>query len=152
MSFVKLTSALKAVIETVKTDTDRIQEIYDYETSKFRGYPAVTIVPSSNSNDYETTKDNKRTYTFTIRIFLERKVEAPQDQESRLRQLMDNMLDAFDSEDNWRLTSANLPAGYTLIILQPSPSEWGYVEAETAILRYAEIKAKVQVSVNCQTI
>ena len=148
MSFAELTYTLKNIL---KANT-RIQEVYDYDTIKFRGYPAVVIIPSDNESDYETTTENQRKYVFTIRVFVERKVNKPEEAESILRNLMDTMLDDLEKSANWTLTSANLPAGYTLLVLHPSPSAWGYQDVDNATLRYAEIKVVVLVSVDCNII
>jgi len=148
MSFVELTYTIKQILE----NNERISEVYDYETMKFRGYPAVVITPGENESDYETTTENKRTYVFSVKIFVERKKRSPQDTEKHLRMLMDAVLDDLEKDDNWTLASANMPSGYTLLVMHPSPSIWGYVEIGEVTLRFAEIRVAVQVSIDCKTI
>ena len=66
-------TTLRPQIGTLLSTLSTIQEVSNAPKVIFSGYPAVHVVPSENSNDYETTKENIRTYAFALRVFYETK-------------------------------------------------------------------------------
>jgi len=148
MSFVNLNKVIKDILIA----SGRFADVFDYETIQFKGDPVAFVVPSENQSDYETTTENQRTYVFNVRVFVERKVKSPAETETRLRGLMDAVLDDFEKSENWTLTQANLPTGYTLLVLSPTPSSWGYVDISNSTYRFAEFKVSIRVSIDCNII
>jgi hypothetical protein len=131
-----------------------IQEVYAYEVEEFTGDPAVTIFPSQNQSEYNTTQENVRIYAFSLFVYTNRtkaaagkdaKVEA----ERRMRNLVDSILDDFDR--NYVLPSLVNPTGYTFINLFATPSAWGYSGRESEF-RVAEITIQARVSVDLSNI
>lgn len=146
MSWNTLRSQVKSVIETVSG----IQEVASYPKIKFSGYPAAYVVPSDNEGDYETTRENIRTYSFIVRLFYETKESGVEAALNALEDIVDNCLDAFDQEDlkgaSNRLLGVSLPGDYTFINVWASPSLWSEVIGENLIM--AEIRVKVRVSID----
>jgi hypothetical protein len=146
MSWAILRPQVKDVLDTIGT----LQEVSDSPKIRFSGYPAAHVVPSENTNDYETTSENIRTYAFTVRVFYDTKETPIEDAFSALEEVVDNVIDAFDQEDlkggSTRKLGISLPAKYTFLNVLASPGNWGELTEEQLIM--AEIKVKVRVSVD----
>lgn len=146
MSWRILRPQIEDVLKTVTT----LQEISRTPKIKFEGYPSAHIVPSENTGDYETTKENTRTYAFTVRVFYETKQTTLENAFLALEEVVDSVIDAFDQEDlkgaTTRLLGINLPAKYTFINIFASPGLWGEMPEDQLIM--AEVLVKVRVSVD----
>lgn len=137
-------------IRDIFKNNDLISDVYTFETIEYKADPFVTITPSANEGDYDTTIDNRRIYAFEVRIFKERGGETEwEDAERAMRELVDSVLDDLDK--NWRLSGINVPAGYTFLFMDAAPAEWGYVERETA-LRVATINVKCHFNIDITVI
>ena len=66
--FEKLSQKLKTIIQA----NTLIQDVYNYERADANGNIFATITPSANENEYHSTTENRRTYSFLIRLFVER--------------------------------------------------------------------------------
>ena len=134
------------MLDTIST----IQEVSETPKLKFNGYPAVTIVPSDNTGDYETTTENIRTYAFLVRIFNETKDTGVADALNALGEVVDAVLDAFDEEDllpsTTRKVGISLPAKYTFLNVWATPSLWAEIPGESLIM--AELRVRVRLSVD----
>ena len=146
MSWTTLRPQIGTLLRTLST----IQEVSNAPKVIFSGYPAVHVVPSENSNDYETTKENIRTYAFAVRVFYETKQTSIEDALAALESLVDSIIDLFDQEDQkssaTRTVGINLPADYTFINIWAIPSRWGELAGEQLIM--SEIVVKVRISVD----
>lgn len=141
-----LVQKLQSILETV----DKIQVIYAYERENADGTPFATITPSANENDYATTTENRRTYAFNIRLFVERKGQTnTADTEATMRDLVDDVLDALDRD--WKLDGLGSRTGYTKLFMSAAPSVWGYVGRENEY-RVAEINVRIHFSVDVNLI
>lgn len=146
MSWNTLRGQVVDVLETLS----ELQEVASYPKIKFDGYPAAYVVPSDSEGDYETNKENVRTYAFIVRVFYDTKASGIDDAISALQGLVDSALDAFDQEDlkgsNDRLLGLNLPSNYTYINVWASPAEWSEIPGENLVM--AELRVRVRVSVD----
>jgi hypothetical protein len=146
MSWQVLRPELGTLLRTLTT----LQEVSNSPKVMFSGYPAAHIVPSENSGDYETTKENVRTYAFAVRIFYETKQTSIENALLALEQIVDSVIDLFDQEDlkgsDTRTVGVDLPSNYTFINIWASPSRWGELPGEQLIM--AEIIIKVRVSID----
>lgn len=129
-----------------------LQEVYDHEATEFGGDPVASIIPSSNESDYRTTSENRRSYAFSVRLWVKRgdpRSDAKVDQ--IMRELCDSVLDDFDRYYTFGTGSPGAtlvqPTGYTIIRLHALPSTWGYVERE-ALYRIADVTVRVEVDVD----
>lgn len=146
MSWQIIRPQIKTLLETIP----EIQEVSSVPKIRFDGYPAAYVVPSENSGDYETTRENLRAYSFIIRLFYETKQGGVGAAISSLEGIVDSILDAFDKEDlkgiTTRILGMNLPANYTFISVRATPSNWGELPDEQLIM--SELRVKVLVSVD----
>jgi len=146
MSWKIIRPQLKTLLDTVST----LQEVSKAPKIKFGGYPAAHIVPSENSGDYETTKENIRTYSFTVRLFYETKQTTIEDAMLALEEVVDSVIDLFDQEDmkgvTTRTVGIGLPDGYTFINIFATPGRWGVLEEDQLLM--AEIIVRVRISID----
>lgn len=99
----------------------------------------ATVVASGNESEFETTSENKRTYAFTIRIFVERKNRGEAAAETLLTEIVDRLTQAFD--ENYTLGVSGV------LFTRATPSSWAYVLAEKEF-RMAEIQLSTICSVD----
>lgn len=146
MSWLTLRPQIETLLNTVTT----LQEVSRSPKIKFEGYPAAHIVPSENSGDYETTKENIRTYAFMIRVFYETKSTTIENALTALEEVVDTIIDKFDQEDlkgvTTRTVGINLPTDYMYINMFATPGRWGELPDDQLIM--AEIGVKVRISVD----
>ena len=127
-------------MDRISIDITTIQDVSNYEKSGFTGFPAVTVVCSGNENDYWSTAENKRQFSFTIRIYqqMEQKPDlgdvsdnAKQQAEDILGRVVSEIIDSFDD-----VNALSEVADYCRAV----PSVWGYVKIGDGFCRTAEIK------------
>lgn len=146
MSWKVLRPQVKEVLDTIP----ELQEVSPSPKIRFNGYPAAHVIPSENSGDYETTKENERTYAFTVRAFYETKDTGIEDALLGLEEVVDKIIDAFDMQDlkggDTRLIGINLPENYMYINLWAVPNRWGELPDDQLIM--AEITVRVRLSID----
>jgi len=146
MSFNTLSDKLKSKLEGIS----KIQQVYEYPTIKFDGFPAATLTPSENAADFETSNENERNYAFIVRLFQDMPTgnisgEKPDDYAFRvLRQTVDDVLDAFDQDPT--LSGISMLSGYTLLYLSAAPSSWAAITDVEPNIILAEIIITAKVS------
>ena len=67
MSLVTLKEQIKSKLDLI----DNIQQVEDYPTIDFNGYPSAVVRSMGVDNDYETTCENLETYRFEIYLVIE---------------------------------------------------------------------------------
>lgn len=146
MSFKTLRPQIKDLLD----NNTKLQEVSGTPKLNFGGYPAAYVIPSDNSNDYETTDENLRTYAFIIRMFYETKNTGVGDAMIALEELTDEILDTFDQEDlktaDNRTVGVNLPSGYTYVNILANPASWGELIEEGLLM--TELNVRVRISVD----
>jgi hypothetical protein len=143
MSFSILRSKIQSTLEGISA----IQKVYNYpKLPDDTGLPMVSITPSDADSDYETTDENKRLYTFVLRVFYETKSGGTSNAVSALEGLIDTIVDTFDQDDTLTGIADDLPSRYTLIQLVPTPSVWNYFIEQNYIM--AEIKITAIMSID----
>lgn len=133
--FATLKAAIKALLvaQTSYFDADAVLT-YEPEVGEVGKDPWCTLIPSGNANDYATTKENRRTYGFIIRVFVSRTSRTKAEAETLLENIVDDVVDVFDQ--NFTLSGAALYVSAT-------PSAWGYIMGEQEY-RTAEIRLEVK--------
>ena len=137
-------SGLKSkIIDRISTEITTIQECVDYEKTGFRGFPAVTVVCSGNENDYYTTAENQRTFTFIITVY-EQLEDVPlldnvsdnakERAEEIMERVVSEIIDAFDEFYEF---------GSAADFCKAIPSAWGYAKTGHGWCRVAQIKLEV---------
>lgn len=141
---------LRPQIRTLLQTLSTFSVVEDAPTLDFSGYPAAYVIPSTNSADYETNKENIRTYAFIVRIFYETKNTGVGASLSALEKMVDSVIDLFDREDMKtvanRVVAVNLPADYTFINIWATPANWSEIPEKQLIM--AEISVRVRMSID----
>ena len=144
MAFKILRPQIKTLLETVPL----LHEVAKYPKIKFSGYPAAHVIASDNSADYETNKENIRTYAFLVRAFYETKNTGVELAMDGLEEVVDALIDLFDMEDmkgsDTRKVGINLPTGYTYINIWATPGRWLELPEDQLIM--AEISVRIRIS------
>ena len=137
MSFVTLKEKLKSKLSGITS----IQEVADYPTDEFNGYPAVMIATARNEGEFETTTENKRTYVFKIFVLQKCDKEVGERKARNIvDKVVDDIIETFDEDQ--QLTGITLPSQETLIISFPALGE---VRNEPPFV-IAEMELKVVIS------
>lgn len=139
-----------ALLNILKANT-LLSNSYNFEPAEIDADPVATLTPSSNDNDYATTTENRRTYAFNLRLFKTRFTgeNAEARTEAAMRELVDSVLDDLDK--NHRLSALETKAGYTYLLMEAAPSQWGYAGKEN-MYRVAEIIVRVHFAVDVNVI
>lgn len=137
MSWQILNNKIKSKLEALSD----IQVVYDYPWVSFDGYPAVTITPSDMESDYQTNQTNMRTYSFTLRAFMDIEIVNQSNLKDKvsktteiMRGLVDTIIDTFDSDETLTGISADMPSGKTLVTVRPVPGRIVYFEEEKMMI------------------
>lgn len=118
---------LRNNIRTLMDSITSIQVKYNRPTFKFTGYPAAFIVPVSSPNEFKTTNENERIYTFRIWAFVEYDQTVADTAYNDLMDVMDDIINKIDHEENpedaSRTMATSMPSGYTLLAVMAAPGE-----------------------------
>lgn len=148
MSWSVIRPQLKTLYENLESGGSSVfVEVKSYPKLDFSGYPSAYIIPSDQESDYETNIENERFYSFITRIFYETKDTSVETALDKIEEAVDAVIDAIDQEDKrnvGRVVGINLPAKYTFLSIEATPSQWG--ELPTEMLIMAEVRVKVRVS------
>lgn len=130
----------------ISTEVDTVQDVSDYDKTRFDGFPAVTVVTSGNENDFYTTAENQRVFGFDINVYVSMGKTAHtvddnayQSAERVMGNAVSDIIDAFDTF---------ITFGGDADFLRASPSVWDYVESSEGFMRHAVIKLEVVKSFN----
>lgn len=113
--------------------TIRLTNIYDHELTDLAGFPSATLTVSDLKGEILDNYRNKRSYTFTLRIFIDRnKLNfGTSKSEKILRTLSDEIIQKIDSDPTM---------GGNCIYAMPSPAKYGYVNRENNNIRLLEMQ------------
>ena len=149
MSFSTFRGQLYTLINNNK-DALGVQEVYSTPRLNFKGYPAVTISPSDNENDYETNTENIRSYVFNIRCFYDTKNSGIDDGIDNLEETIDSLIDLIDQENEKKtgnIIGQGMPSRYTYLNIFAVPSGWFLTEDEAMIFNQMTVRIRVSVDV-----
>lgn len=107
------------------------ENVYKYDASNPKGSPVAMVFASGVENETETNEENKRTYTYTIRVEYDYKQidEVTEEQVDEIVYgIADKVIDAIDND-------------YTLSGLVdycvPTPAQLGWIDREGGRVRVA---------------
>lgn len=142
-------NTLRGQIKTVLDGISAIQEVSGTPKLKFDGYPAAIVVPSENTNAYETNSENVRTYAFDVQLFYETKNTGVGDAIDKLENVVDTVLDTLDEEDQntSRTIGQSLPAKYTFLNILAVPGVIGELPGEELVAATLTISVRVSVDI-----
>lgn len=145
MSWAVIRPQIVTLLKTLTT----LEEVASVPKIRFDGYPSAHVVPSDNTNDYETTGDNERQYSWIVRVFAETKIQGIQKAYESLEEVVDSIIDLFDNEDQKgsnRTVAVGLPVAYTFINIFAAPNKWLDFSDEEIVM--AEITVRIRISVD----
>lgn len=143
MTSTNISSLKQSIIQRISDEITTVQEVANYEMTKFRGFPAVTVICSGNENDYYTTATNQRAFSFIIRVYEQLEdvpqVDAVSDNakqraEGIMERVVSEIIDTFDKFYEF---------GSNADFCRAIPSAWGYVKIDIGWCRTAEIRLEV---------
>lgn len=102
------------------TELSQANQVFDHEPSleEITTDPFATVCESGNESAFASTSENRRTYAYTIRVFVERRSQGADTADSVLRSILTSLLNRLD--DDYTLSSSVLTS-------RAAPSSWGYV-------------------------
>lgn len=133
-TFQTIRAALVATVSAIPAQIP-VAMVFDHEPQigDVTQDPFAAVIPSGNESDYISTSENRRTYAFLIRLFVERNQRGADQAESVLEDLVDTLLDDFDQD---------FTLGGIALLVRAAPSRWGYVLGDREY-RTAEITIQV---------
>ena len=131
--FATLKAKIKAIVIANTNFVSKSVFTFEPELEKLEDDPFAIIIASGNESDFANTSENRRTYAFKIRIFVDRS-RGNEEAEDVLEEIVDSLIDSFDQD--YTLTSSAL-------IALAAPSAWGYVSS-TKEYRIAEINLQAK--------
>lgn len=137
-------SVLKEKIKTKLEGISDIQQVKDYPSVDFNGYPSVTVRTTGNTSDYETTTENLEVYNFEIIAFQQLADDgAKTNVQAReiIEGLCDTIRDNFDSDEF--LAGLSLPSNRNLMGVVPTVSEIMEEDSGKYVVAVIEIACKV---------
>ena len=146
MSWATLTDQITSLVSS-NASTLGIQEVKGYPTLNFTGYPAISLFPSDNENDYETTSENERIYAWKLMCVYETKVTGLDSAFDALYDIVDGVMDLLDKENelqSGKTIGVSMPARYTFINIFATPNLFGNTEDENLI--FGELTVRIRVS------
>jgi len=128
-------NSIRTAISTKLNNVTQLAFVDDKHHTDMAGYPAATFEPARLENEFYTSSDNKRSYTFTILIHQEMDTAGRDEAVRILDAAVDAVKSAFDSD---------YTLGGAVDYLDPITVEYSeYVEGaasvKVAILRLAGI-------------
>jgi len=100
------------------------KECHRFPKLMFNGFPAVAVEPADLESDWETNSELERTYSFNLHIYYETKVSGNDTALDKLYNIIDTVLDAFDEDQTLTDESLSLPAGNSILTINPSNQGW----------------------------
>lgn len=131
----------KEIINLISSNVSEVQDLRDFNALNFRGMPAISVTFSDNENDFVTTSENRRIFTFKIRCFvLAGAASQPitDDKAQRVERVMGDLV--------WSVINAldaDITLGGNVEWTDAAPSVWNYVDLQNGSCLMAEILLRV---------
>lgn len=132
---------IKANLVTKISSISSINKVYDYEKINPDGFPAAFVTFTGNDNEFYTTAENKRIYTYRILVLAPigqdlSNTPALEQAEQTIEDCTGDILDALDSD-------ITLDGNVQVIFVAASVGQPGYVSYEGGQARSGEITVKI---------
>jgi hypothetical protein len=132
-------SSIKTKIKSKLKGLSGVAEVNGYEKIGFNSVPAVNVTMAGNDSEFWSVASNQRGYNFKLRVFINFGSIDKEDAEDTLGEVVDSILDAFDTD---------ITLGGTALFLRAAPSAWGYIEGEEGFFRTADINLQAIKNIN----
>ena len=138
MSFINILGKIKSKLQNI----DSIQEVQDFPTNEFGGFPAAMATSTRLEADFQTTTENKRIYVFTVYIIQEVKSQSERKARQIVEEVVDDVIEDFDKDQ--LLSGINLPSNEVIIISWPVLSDIYTGGEGRYVVGALEIKVMIQ--------
>jgi len=138
MGFESIKNKIKTKLESVSS----IQEVQDYPTQEFTGYPVAVVRPASMDADFETTTENKRIYRYIVSLYYEVEEVGLRKARRAIESCVDDIIETLDEDQQLNGIEDSLSSQETMIICYPTISEI----SDNERYAYAEIELNVVIS------
>ncbi|MHA1347414.1 MAG: hypothetical protein ACTSO3_13525 [Candidatus Heimdallarchaeaceae archaeon] len=140
-------SVIRDKIETKLGTISSIQEVKDFPSENFSGFPAAMVTTTRNEAEFETTMENRRIYVFTV--FLLQEIESQGESSARkiIEGVVDDVIKSFDEDERLTGLQADLDtasSNETVIVSYPLLSDI-YTDPDTKYV-IGEIEIRVVIS------
>lgn len=142
MAWENVRNKVKSKLEGVST----IQEVLDFPSEEFTGFPVAVIETVRNDADFQTTNDNRRTYVFNIYLIQEIEKFGPYKSRRIIEGVVDDVIDVFDEDQ--LLTGIVMPDREVLVICLPALSRIYTEEGAKYVVGLIELKVITQFSIS----
>ena len=115
---------LRDAIASKLTGIAGFKEAHRFPKLEFNGFPAVAVEPSDLESEWETNSELERTYSFNLHIYYETKRSGNDTALDKLYNILDTVLDAFDEDQTLTGEGLSLPAGNSILTINPSNQGW----------------------------
>lgn len=123
-------SQIRSLLITRINNLATVQAVYGYEETHPSGYPAVFVVPANMDGEFVTTNENRRVYSFSIRVIYPTGQNLPKDAsktpveyaEDTINDVIDDIIN--DVDKNYELD------GTTVLFVSAADCVWGFVDYE----------------------
>ena len=145
-----ISRTLHTNLRTILNAIASLQVVYNRPSMEFTGFPAAFMVPVSNDNQFQSTNENERMYSFRVWAFVEYDTVSADTAYNTLMDVIDDIVNAIDKEEdpqqNTRIMGTALPSGYTLMAVMPALGQ--IIPDEEVKLLAAEITVRCKVLVD----
>ncbi len=146
---------IRTLMDSLTGTGKSFQVTYNRPTFQFNGFPAAFIVPVSNENEFKTTNENERVYSFRIWSFVEYDQTVADTAYNSLMDVLDEVINKIDHEENpenaSRTMGTNIPAGYTLLAVMAAPGDIVPDEETKLLAGEVIVRCKVLVDITLLT-
>lgn len=137
-------SAIKQIKKGIITNLSAISSInkvYDHEQINPSGFPCAFVTFSGTDNEFYTTAENKRIYSYRILILAQigqdlTNSDAVETAEATIEDVVGDILDTMDSD-------ITLDANSQVIFVEAAVGQPGYVTYEGGQARSGEVTIKI---------
>ena len=128
----------------------KIQEVQDFPSQEFGGFPVAIVKSTRNEGAFETTKENERIYVFTVYLMQDIKSQGMHKARRIIEGVVDSVMDDFDQDQTLSGVSLQdaLPADKTVLICYPVMTNLGTTDDEKYVVAEIEIKTKISINIS----
>ena len=137
-------SAIKLIKQGIITNLSAIaslNKVYDHEKINPAGFPAAFVTFSGSDNEFYTTAENKRIYSYRVLVLAPigqdlSNTNSLEQAEQTIEDCVGDILDTMDSD-------ITLDGNVQVIFVEASVGQPGYVDYEGGVARSGEVTIKV---------
>ena len=118
------------IASVIESESDLFQAVYPWPKATLEGFPAVIVMPSENSSEYNSTSDRKMLFSFDLNVYYPTTNESGYEKtELAIGECVGDLLAIFCKRHP--LTTCDW--------VTPVPSIWGETQVGEATYRTAKV-------------